>query len=433
MDERKQRVQWFTHARFGLFIHWGLYAIPARGEWVMSQERIPAAEYEKLAGQFRPGDYDPARWARMAKQAGMRYAVLTAKHHDGFCLFDTKLTDYNSVRTCGRDLVREFLEAFRAEGLKVGLYYSLLDWHHPDYPKYADAFHPMRGNEAYRDEKPDFDRYLRYMHGQVEELVTGYGKLDLLWCDFSYGDMMGEKWKASELVSMVRSHQPHILFDNRLEANGDRYGSLVTDSPTVYSGDFVSPEQLIPPEGVRDVHGRPVPWELCATINNNWGYCAGDALYKSAPMLIRKLVECVSKGGNMLLNVGPDPDGRVDGRCLRALEQIGLWMEKNGRSIYGCGSADIPKPEWGRYTRNGDRIYAHVFEQPLGPLALTGLEGDRIQSVRCLANGAVLKRGDNERTSEFRHIPYVTFGDDPNYTYPLPDSTDTVLEITLKP
>ena len=432
MDERRERVRWFCHDRFGLFVHWGLYAIPGRGEWVMSQEHIPAAEYEKLAGQFQPGDYDPARWARMAKKAGMRYAVLTAKHHDGFCLFDSKLTDYTSMTACGRDLVREFLDAFRAEGLKVGLYYSILDWHHPDYPKFHDANHPMRGNEAYRDERIDFDRYLRYMHGQVRELVTNYGRLDLLWFDFSYGEMRGEKWRATELVSMVRAHQPHVLIDNRLEASGEGFGSIVTESPTAYAGDFASPEQLIPPEGVRNVRGEPVPWELCTTINNNWGYVPGDTCYKDAPMLIRKLVECVSKGGNMILNVGPDPEGRVDERSVRVLEQMGQWMEKNGESIYGCDSAGIPKPEWGRYTRRGNTLYAHVFEQPIGPLALTGVDKDAILSVRLLADGTPVRRGEGWVTSEYKSIPFVSFGEVSNYSYPLPDSTDTVLEITLK-
>lgn len=432
MDERKKRVQWFCHDRFGLFVHWGLYAIPGRGEWVMSQERIPVSEYEKLARRFHPADYDPARWARMAKQAGMRYAVLTAKHHDGFCLFDSKLTDYTSMTACGRDLVREFLDAFRAEGLRVGLYYSIIDWHHPDYPKYGDATHPMRDNVAYKGESIDFDRYLRYMHGQVEELVTNYGKLDLLWFDYSYGDMRGEVWRATDLVRMVRSHQPGVLIDNRLETSGEGFGSIVTAKPTEYCGDFASPEQIIPPEGIRNVLGQPVPWELCTTINNNWGYNPSDPHYKDAPLLIRKLVECVSKGGNMILNVGPDPDGRVDERSLRILEQMGRWMKKNGESIYGCDNAGLPKPEWGRYTQKGSKLYAHVFEQPIGPLALTGVDGERLLSVRLLADGRAVQRGESWVTSEYKTIPFVTLGELPHYSYPLPDTTDTVLEITLK-
>ena len=202
----EKRMQWFREARFGLFLHWGLYAIPARGEWVRNGEQMPEEAYLPFFDEFTAEDFDPKAWARAAKEAGMRYAVLTAKHHDGFCLFDSKLTEFKSTNTpCGRDLVREFLEAFRAEGLRVGLYYSLLDWHHPDYPHYGDLHHPMRNHPECSNEGRDFDRYLDYMHGQVRELCEDYGKLDILWFDFSYGEMRGEKWKAAELVDMVRT------------------------------------------------------------------------------------------------------------------------------------------------------------------------------------------------------------------------------------
>ena len=202
----EKRMQWFREARFGLFLHWGLYAIPARGEWVRNQEQMPEESYLPFFEEFRAEDFDPKAWAKAAKEAGMRYAVLTAKHHDGFCLFDAKLTDFKSTNTpCGRDIVREFLNAFRAEGLRVGLYYSLLDWHHPDYPHYGDMHHPMRNRPECSNENRNFDRYLEYMHGQVRELCENYGKLDILWFDFSYGDMRGEAWKAGELVDMVRT------------------------------------------------------------------------------------------------------------------------------------------------------------------------------------------------------------------------------------
>ncbi len=295
-QEIRERTKWFMDARFGMFIHWGIYAVPACGEWMMSQKRMPVEEYERYFDLFDPVDYDPAAWARLAKKAGMKYAVLTAKHHDGFCLFDSALTDYKATNTkAGRDLVREFLEAFRAEGIRVGLYFSVIDWHHPDFPKYADRNHPMRGCERFKDEVIDFDKYLAYMHGQVRELVTGYGKLDILWFDFSYDDMCGEKWKASELIKMVRTYQPDVIIDNRLEGSGEKNGSIATASPLSYSGDFASPEQIIPPEGIRDEQGELIPWELCATMNNHWGYCNCDHEFKPADMLIRKLAECVSK------------------------------------------------------------------------------------------------------------------------------------------
>ena len=321
------RTEWFRKDRFGMFIHWGLYAIPALGEWIMSEKRMKVEDYEQYFEQFDPTDYNPREWAKLAKKAGMQYAVLTAKHHDGFCLFDSALTDYKATNTkAGRDLVQEFLDAFRAEGLKVGLYFTLIDWHHPDYPKYNDAFHPMRQNEAYKDEKIDFNRYLDYMHGQVEEIVTNYGKLDILWFDFSYDDMCADKWRAEELIQMVRKHQPDVIIDNRLEGSGEKNGSIVTETPNSYSGDFASPEMIIPPGGMRDLKGNPIPWELCATLNNHWGYCYHDHTYKTPQTVIRKLVECVSKGGNFILNVGPDAKGKIPKESQDVLEAVGEWI-----------------------------------------------------------------------------------------------------------
>ncbi len=431
-QEIKERTRWFMDARFGMFIHWGLYAIPACGEWVMSEREMTVEQYEEYFHRFDPVDYDPRAWVRLAREAGMKYVVLTAKHHDGFCLFDSKLTDYKSTNTkAGRDLVREFTEACREEGLKVGLYFSVIDWHHPDFPKYGDRQHPMRNREEYKDEQIDFDRYLRYMHGQIEELVSGYGKLDILWFDFSYDDMAGEKWKATELIRMVRRHQPDVIIDNRLEGAGDCHGSIVTARPSEYCGDFVSPEQIIPSEGIRDENGEPLPWELCATMNNHWGYCHFDRLYKSPQMLIRKLVECVSKGGNMILNVGPDARGNIPPESVRILREVGAWMKQNSESIYGCGPAELDKPEWGRYTQKGNVIYAHVYEAPLGALALQGIAPHRLKELSYLADGSQVRRGEAWNTALYPDVAFVSFGEDPVFTYPLPDDRDTVLKLCL--
>ena len=432
-QEIRERTKWFMDARFGMFIHWGLYAIPACGEWVMSEREMTVAEYEKYFDLFDPADYQPREWARLAKAAGMKYAVLTAKHHDGFCLFDSALTDYKATNTkAGRDLVREFLEAFRAEGIKVGLYFSIIDWHHPDFPKYGDRQHPMRNREEFKDEQIDFDRYLTYMHGQVKELVTNYGKLDLLWFDFSYDDMCGEKWKATELIRMVREYQPDVVIDNRLEGAGDNHGSIATANPLIYSGDFASPEQIIPPGGVQDELGEQIPWELCATMNNHWGFCNYDYDYKSPEMLVRKLVECVSKGGNMILNVGPDARGNIPRQSVDILEKIGAWMKKNGESIYGCGICELPKPEWGRYTKKGNVIYAHVYEEPLGALPLYGIAPELLDKVYYVENGSEMKRGEAWNTVLYSDVAFVSFGENPVFTYPLPDRMDTVLKIILK-
>lgn len=430
IDEIRERVKWWQNDRFGMFIHWGLYSIPASGEWIMSEKEMTVEEYHKYFEFFNPVDYNPKKWVRVAKMAGMKYIVLTAKHHDGFCLFDSAYTEYKSTNTkAGRDLVKEFVEACREEGIRVGIYFSLIDWSHPDFPKYGDRQHPMRNNVTYKNEKINFDNYLTFMHNQVREIVTNYGKLDLLWFDFSYDELCGEKWKATELIHMVRKYQPDVIIDNRLEGSGEDHGSLVTGEPTVYSGDFVSPEQIIPTKGVTDINGNPLPWELCATMNNHWGYCNYDYEFKPAEMIIRKLVECVSKGGNLILNVGPDARGNIPNESLDILEKIGDWMDKNGESIYGCGPCALPKPEWGRYTSNGDTIYAHVFEPPLGALPITGINPKELAGIYYLSNGSEMKRGEAWNTAMYTDVAFASFGENPVFTYPLPDKTDTVLKI----
>jgi alpha-L-fucosidase len=431
-EDRAKRTKWFLNDRFGMFIHWGLYAIPARGEWVRSVEKISKEDYNQFFEEFNPERYNPKIWAKAAREAGMKYAVMTAKHHDGFCLFDSKLTEYKSTNTkAGRDLIKEYIEAFRAEGLKVGLYYSLLDWYHDDYPAYSDHIHPMRENEAFKNKQYDFERYIDYMHGQVRELCTNYGKIDIIWFDFSYGDMTGEKWHATELVKMVRSLQPDIVIDNRLEASGEGSGSIKSESPSIYSGDFASPEQIIPPEGVTDEKGVSVPWEACITMNNNWGYASTDKLFKSPIQLIRKLVECVSKNGNLLLNVGPDAMGEIPDESLAILSEIGKWMKRNSRSIYGCGKAEFPKPEWGYYTQNGKFLYAHVYEGNIGPLPLACLKG-KANKARLLSDGTEMKFVDAWNTKEYPDDLFINFGAVEHFTYPLPDGYDTVVELELE-
>lgn len=374
-EEYLKRMQWYVEARFGMFLHWGLYSIPARGEWMRSFEKLTDEEYERYFREFDPVDYDPKKWAKAAKEAGMRYMVLTAKHHDGFCLFDSRYTDFKATNTkCGRDLIKEFVEAVRAEGLKVGLYYSLLDWHHEDYPHFSDGAHPMYHNPAYTDEGREWERYVEYLHNQVRELCTNYGKIDILWFDYSFGEYSGEKWEATKLVNMVRELQPGVIIDNRLEVSGAGLGSLASGNPLPYHGDFVSPEQIIPQEGIRDVNGDPLIWEACFTMNDSWGYNLRDKYFKPAPMLIKKLVECVSKGGNMLLNVGPDAKGNFPEESAVILKEVGKWMEKNKESIYGCGISDMPRPDFGRITQKGNKLYYHIFDNTIGPVPLIGIE-----------------------------------------------------------
>lgn len=425
----EKRMQWFVQARFGMFIHWGLYAVPARGEWVRSNERMPEEKYMPFFREFDPSAADPKAWVQAAKEAGMGYVILTAKHHDGFCLFDSELTDFKSTNTpMGRDIVREFLEAGREAGLKVGLYYSLIDWHHPDFPHHGDRYHPMRSDPAASNEERDFERYLAYMHEQVKELCTRYGRLDVLWFDFSYNQLRGEAWRANELADMVRTLQPGILLNNRLEVSGEGFGSLAQGEPAPCHGDFVSPERMVPPEGLFDPQGRPLYWETCTTMNHSWGYCAGDPWYKPAPLLLKKLVECVSKGGNFLLNVGPDGNGRIPRQEMDTLKYLGQWMQINGESIRGCGPSGMEKPEWGRITRRENVLYLHIYENALGPLPLYGIPAEKIRAMRLLQDGREIPLSVSWVHSDYPDMAFADLGPDPV----LPDGDDTVLKVLLE-
>lgn len=423
------RVQWFREARFGMFIHWGLYSIPARGEWVRSDEQMPESEYMPYFDEFNPRDYNPRAWAKAAKEAGMQYVVLTAKHHDGFCLFDSQYTDFKSTNTkLGRDIVRDFVEAVRAEGLRVGLYFTLIDWHHPDYPHYGDRYHPMRNHPECSNENRDFNRYLEYMFNQAREICSNYGKLDLLWFDFSYDHMRGETWKATEFIEMVRSLQPNVIIDNRLEVSGEGFGSLHDCRPTPYHGDFVTPEKFIPPQGILDVEGNPMLWEVCATMNNNWGFNGTDPFYKPASMLIKKLVECVSKGGNMILNVGPDAQGNIPPQSQAILRDIGRWMHDNAESIYGCGRSELPRPEFGRVTQKDKTLYFHMYENTMGPVPLLGLRAEDVAGIRLLSTGQEIPVSTSWVHSDYPDIVFADLGPNPV----LPDPVDTVLKVMLK-
>lgn len=425
-QDRWDRTEAFRAERFGMFIHWGLYAIPARGEWVRNQERISVEDYQQYFEEFDPYKYDPKAWARLAKEAGMKYAVMTTKHHDGFCLFDSAYTDYKATNTkAGRDLIREYVEAFRAEGLKVGFYYSLLDWHHPDYPHYGDRHHPMRDDAAYQNDGRNFSNYVTYLHNQVRELLTNYGKIDIMWFDFSYDNMCGETWEATKLVEMVRSLQPEIIIDNRLTAGGNEVASD-EDAAAIYAGDFDSPEQFVPSNGLTDAQGRSIPWEACLTLNDHWGYCNTDKNYKSAKSVIRMLVDCVSKGGNLLLNVGPNAKGEIPKESIEILKQVGRWMDANAESIYGCGPAELPKPEWGRYTQKGKTLYAHIYDSTNSILRFDGLEG-KVKYARLVSDASELPLHTPWNSNMFSAAAFVDIA-----SATLPDEIDTVVKLELK-
>ncbi|MCC6446436.1 MAG: alpha-L-fucosidase [Armatimonadetes bacterium] len=360
-------TKWFVQDRFGLFIHWGLYAMLARHEWVKHTERIHDDDYQKYFDRFDPDLYDPAVWAREAKNAGMKYFVVTTKHHEGFCMWDSALTDYKAPSTpCGKDLIEPMVEAFRAEGLKAGFYHSLIDWHHPDFP--VDGLHSMRDNVEYREAHKgrDVRKYARYLHGQTRELLTRYGDIRIIWFDFSYsGSDWGwskgkgkDDWQSESLLKMVRELQPGIIVNDRLEIGGD----------------IKTPEQY-QPSGWLEVDGKPVVWEACQTLNGSWGYHRDNLDWKSVDMLVQMLVDTVSKGGNLLLNVGPNARGEFEPKAIDRLRGIGEWMRLHGRSIYGCTASDFTPPPDCRYTQNGNRLYLHLFAWPFRHVHLNGLAG----------------------------------------------------------
>lgn len=430
-EEIRERTKWFMDARFGMFIHFGLYSAKARGEWQYSYDEETRESFEKDWQKFDPKKFNADEWAEIAADAGCKYAVLTTKHHEGFCLFDSAYTDFKSTNTAAkRDFVREYTEAFRKRGMKVGLYYSLFDWHNPDFDGYKDRYHPRRNDPS--SVGGNFDNYLKYLHNQVEELLTNYGKIDILWLDFSYNDMIGEKWKATELVRMIREKQPGIIINSRLEGSGEKYGSITTDHPTYISGDFTCPEMIIPPEGVRTESGRAVPWEACFTMNNTWGYNLMDNYYKTPATLIKKLIECVSKNGNMILNVAPDGNGSIPKKQREILHKIGEWLAENGESIYGCGKSDFPKPEYGRFTQNGKNLYVHIYEQQVGPVPLIGMKGKVTDAYR-LSDGAQLHVSDSWVTKEFPEDEFICYDKDgiKAYTY-ADDSRVDVIRLRLK-
>jgi alpha-L-fucosidase len=334
---------------------------------VKNRERMRDEDYQRYFDHFYPDLYDPAAWARMARSAGMTYVVVTTKHHDGFCLWDSALTAYKATNTpWGKDLLRPLVDAFRAEGLKIGFYHSLIDWHHPAFP--IDGLHPMRDDVAFREAQThrDMRTYVTYLHGQTRELLTQFGTIDIMWFDFSYADRDWgwsrgkgkDDWQSERLMAMVRELQPGIIVNDRMGIGGD----------------VKTPEQY-QPRGWLQVDGKPVVWEACQTLNGSWGYDRDNLDWKSTQMLVRMLVDAVSKGGNMLLNVGPNARGEFEPRALERLRGIGDWMRLHKRSIYGCTASDFVPPPDCRYTQNGQRLYLHVFAWPFRHLHLDGLAG----------------------------------------------------------
>ncbi len=409
-EQKDKRMAWWREAKFGMFIHWGLYAIPAGmwkgalvpgiGEWIRYRARIPVKEYEQLAKHFNPVKFNAKEWVKIAKEAGMKWIVITAKHHDGFCMFDTKLTDYNVVKATPfkRDPLKELAEACREEGIKLGFYYSqTLDWHHPN---------GMGNDWDYDPAKQDFAKYLReYVKPQLRELLTNYGPVAVIW--FDIGTPTPEL--ARELKKLVRELQPDTIISGRI-GGGGRLARDIGDYRQM--GDNQIPDQRVEDD-----------WETPATINDTWGYKTYDHNWKSAGNLIQKLVDIVSKGGNYLLNVGPSAEGVIPEPSMRRLKKIGEWLKANNQSIYGTTASPIEIPPTAPYkcTAKPDKLYLHIFGWPWdGKLKVPGVK-NKVKRIHLLADP---NRGELEFNQEGKDVVI-------NVPDKAPDSVDTVVVLEM--
>jgi alpha-L-fucosidase len=369
---------WFDTARFGLFVHWGhssqqgielswplaggLFALPACND-------VPVEQYHSSAATFDPQAWDARDLARRAKRLGMRYAVITTKHHDGYAMFHTKTSDYSIEHSpFGRDVVREFLDAVRAEGLHAGVYFSLIDWRHPDYPPFRDEDKPYDPRRWRRPEPEAWERFTHAMFAQVRELLTDYGAIDVIWFDGGW-ERTAEQWKSKELEAMIRELQPGILINDRLPG----------------AGDYATPEQFVPP---RPPEGR---WETCMTMNRSWAYNTADSDWKSARQLVHTLCEVAGRGGNLLLSVGPMGDGRLPQEAIERLDGVERWMSRNAESIVGTTPGLEPWQWYGPSTRRDNVVYAHLLVRPYDTVTVRGVPIRRLRSVRALSTGEDLR------------------------------------------
>lgn len=399
------RTKWFREAKFGMFIHWGPYAVIGRHEWARHRFQIPQTEYDKYARAFNPVRFDADAWMDLADQAGAKYVVITSKHHDGFSIFRSKVSDYDmEITPYPGDPLKDLARAAQRRGIRLGFYHSIMDWRHKDYvPKRAwETKEPNKGG--------NLDKYLDFMKEQLRELLTGYGDVAMIWFDGEW-EHSTQELRSDEIYDFIRQISPKTLINDRLYKRepGNR-------------ADFGTPEQFVPATGYKDASGKPLLWESCVTINmDSWGYNKYETEFKTTRDLIRMLIEVVSKGGNLLLNVGPMPDGRIQDEFVTRLHAIGEWMKVNGESIYGTTASPFSRlPFFGRATAKGNLLYLHVFQWPQdGRLRVPGLK-NLVQSARLLADRGSSLRTTRDGGDVIVELPSTA-----------PDETASVIVLTL--
>ncbi|MBO5760980.1 MAG: alpha-L-fucosidase [Lentisphaeria bacterium] len=419
----KDYQKWFVHDRFGMFIHWGLFAVPARHEWLKNLEKLNDEQYQRFFDAFNPDMFDPKAWAKAAKDAGMKYFVVTTKHHEGFCMFDSHYTDFKITNTAyGKDAIREIVDAFRAEGIKVGLYHSLIDWHHPDYVidsvNYPSGLGKTKEELAEMNKGRDQKKYIKYLHDSVRQLLTEYGKIDIIWFDFSFPEPKyptgkgKDDWDSETLVKMIRELQPGILINNRLDLPDE--------------ADILTPEQVMPDEKVTKSRGATGEvWEGCQTFSGPWGYGRDFNNWKSPKQCIDLLINHVCRDGNLLMNVGPNGRGYIEERAMERLAAYAKWMKYHSSAIYGCGMApaEYPEPRDCRYTYNQEtgQLFLHVMNWPCFAIHLKNMYG-KLKFAKLMLDGSEIGFSeDEERNTVTLKVPIIK-----------PDTEVPVIELFLK-
>lgn len=406
--ENLKNREWFENARFGLFIHWGVYSVLGDGEWVMNNQQIPAKTYEKLPAFFNPTAFDAREWVQLAKAAGMKYITITSKHHDGFAMWDSQVSDYNIVKRTpyGKDVLKMIAAECRREGIKLFFYHSQLDWHHPDY------FPTGRTGAAFtgRPEKGDWNKYLDYMDAQLTELLTGYGDVGGIWFDGMW-DKPAAEWRLGQTYQMIHKLQPAALVGSNHHVapfEGEDFQMFEKDLPGQNTTGF-APDQKV----------AALPKETCETINNSWGFNLKDDQHKSRKALIQYLVKAAGYGANFLLNVGPMPDGKIQPEHAALLKQMGEWLDIYGETIYGTKGGPLSARDWGVTTQKGNKVYVHILNWYDESLILPAW-GKKIRSARLFADKTPVKFQENE------------FGIALKIPKGKTDDVDTVIELELR-